>query len=133
MLREALVVYFIWLLGLTVICFIGYQFQLPWVLILGAIACLVVPADKARVKLIKHNSKVLPTKLAWRIVLIMLITPTLFGLWYAMQVKLEEGQYRANIIVIWMLFFCLFPLCIYYNWFFNKSLWEKHHFKVAGK
>jgi hypothetical protein len=133
MLKEGLVVYILWLLSLSVFSIAGFLFKVPWLLLLSGIACLIIPADRARYRIVEKHPELLPSKHAWMVVLSMLIAPTCFGLWYAFQVEPPQGLYRANIVVIWLLFFFIFPLCIYSYWFFNKSSWRKLHSKVTGK
>lgn len=133
MLKEALAIYIKWLLCLIAVCAICYFFELSILVILGGIGCLVVPANRARIYLIKKHPNLLCKKQAWTLISTMLLAPFLFGLWYAFRVKPSPDLHRANIVVVWLLFFFIFPLCIYSYWFFNKSSWEKARSKVTVK
>lgn len=133
MLKESLVVYILWLLSLCMLSIAAFLFQISWLLILAGIACLIVPADRTRHYIVKKHPELLPSKHAWIVVFSMLVAPTSFGLWYAFQVTPSAEVHPANIVVIWLLSFFIFPLCTYSYWFFNKSSWQKLHAKVTGK
>ena len=132
MYKKALVVYFLWLAVCLLVCVLGFFFDLGWALILGGIACLIVPAEKVRIHFIKQQASPLSKNVSWTLILLMLVVPTLFGLWSASQVELEPEQHRANILVIWLLFYSLFPLCLYSYWFLNKSSWKKLNKKLSA-
>ncbi len=133
MLARASMTYVTWMLGCLTLVVIGYWFSVPWLLIPGSIACIFVPPERVRVSLLRIQSQPLPPKLAWKIILILLLPPSLFGLWFAFQVEPEIGQHRANVVVVWMLFYCLFPLCLYAYWFLNLRSWIRHHNRLADR
>lgn len=133
MLKEALAIYIKWLLCLIAVSFIGYFFQISMLVILSSIGCLIVPANRVRNHLTKMHPNLLTTKQAWTAISTMLLAPTFFGIWFAFQVEPSPDAHRANIVVVWLLFFFLFPLCLYCYWFFNQTSWEKAHSKVTVK
>lgn len=133
MLTRASMTYVTWILGCFALVVIGYWLSVPWLLIPGSIACIILPPERVRVLLLRIQPQPLPPKLAWKIILILLVPPSLFGLWFAFQVEPVGGQHRANVVVVWMLFFSFFPLCLYAYWFLNLRSWVRHRNRLADR
>jgi hypothetical protein len=132
-LLSAFALYLKWLFLLSALAILGFIFDYLWLLILCVIGCLVVPVDRARVSLAKTNSTPPCTADSWRLIVSFIFAPIVFGVWYSFNVELTGNLHRVNIVVIWMLFFGLFPLCLYSFWFFNRSSWLQAHRRLSNK
>ena len=133
MLFSAFVLYLKWLLLLSLLAFAGAIFDYPWLLILSVIGCIIVPVDRVRVSLVKTHNTPLSTKDSWRLISVFITAPIIFGVFYAFNVELTDNLHRANVVVIWLLFFGVFPLCLYSFLFFNSSSWLKAHKRLTNK
>ena len=133
MIFSAFVLYFKWLFLFSTLAFLGFTFDYPWLIILSVIGCIVIPVDRVRVSLVKTSSTPPSTKFSWCLIALFIFVPIVFGVWYSFNVELTGNLHRANIVVIWMLFFGVFPLSLYSFWFFNTSSWLKAHNRLTNK
>lgn len=133
MIFDSFVLYLKWLIPLSLLAIFAYFLAYPIFLIFIAIACFIVPVDRVRVSLIKKSSLPPGQKVSWTLILLFTAIPLVLGVIYSFTVEFTGNLQRTNVVVIWLLFFGVFPLCLYSFWFFNTSSWLRAHKRFANK
>jgi hypothetical protein len=133
MILDSFVLYLKWLIPLIFLAIFAYFLQYPVFLIFLVCACIFVPVDRVRLVLIKKSEVPPGLKNSWTLILLFTVIPLIFGVLYSFTVELTGDLQRPNVVVIWLLFFGVFPLCLYSFWFFNVSSWLKAHKRLTNK
>ena len=118
--------YFKWFFPM---CLIGYLLILVApIRIFGVIALVLavgVPVDRIRVDMLKNGKRIPPKALAWKLIGLFLIVPSILAIYIGFASEVPEGQYRANIVVSSLLVILGPFLLLFCIQFLSKKTWEK--------
>ena len=120
---EFLKEYLKWFIPLLAISVLFYFTIKP--LSFVGLLLLIMPMDRARVKMLRNNYPIPGLRDAWKIIGISVLPPFLISSWGGFMVDLEPGQLRASAVVSFQIVFVVPVFSMSCVCFLSKSTWSR--------
>jgi hypothetical protein len=120
---EFLKEYLKWFVPLATISILLYFLFKPLPLV--GLLMLIMPMDRARVKMLRNNFQIPELKEAWKIIAICLLPPIVFSTFLGFVVTLEPGELRANAVISFQFVFVIPVFLVASICFLSKRTWSR--------